>query len=133
MGRLTRRTERGAKCAYDPFKCEDQYEDGGCGCCAHLDAMMEKLAVYEDLEEQGLLLRLPCKLGVTLYDIQEFVDECDHPEVYVIDASAIEVSKDELGTRYCIDYIDYRDEHFGTVLFASMEEAERALAERGKE
>lgn len=28
---------------------------------------MEKLAAYEDAEEQGLLLRLPCKVGDTVY------------------------------------------------------------------
>ena len=28
---------------------------------------INKLAEYEDLEEQGLLLRLPCKVGSTLY------------------------------------------------------------------
>ena len=27
----------------------------------------EKLADYEDAEEQGLLIRLPCKIGETLY------------------------------------------------------------------
>ena len=36
-----------------------------------------KLAEYEDLEEQGLLLWLPCKIGDTIYDIsyenREFV------------------------------------------------------------
>ena len=29
--------------------------------------IIERLAEYEDLEEQGLLLRLPCKVGSTLY------------------------------------------------------------------
>lgn len=29
----------------------------------------EKLAEYEDLEDQGLLVRLPCKVGDTMYDI----------------------------------------------------------------
>lgn len=29
----------------------------------------EKLATYEDLEEQGLLVRLPCKVGDDLYCI----------------------------------------------------------------
>lgn len=52
MERLTRRTRAGVKCAYDPFKCKDQYEDGGCGYCAHMDAMMKKLAEYEDTEER---------------------------------------------------------------------------------
>lgn len=30
-----------------------------------------KLAEYEDLEEQGLLLRLPCKVGDTVWCIEE--------------------------------------------------------------
>lgn len=30
---------------------------------------MNALADYEDLEEQGLLVRLPCKVGDTVYDI----------------------------------------------------------------
>lgn len=29
----------------------------------------EKLATYEDLEEQGLLVRLPCPIGTTVWDI----------------------------------------------------------------
>ena len=29
--------------------------------------VLRRLAEYEDLEEQGLLLRLPCKMGSTLY------------------------------------------------------------------
>ena len=29
--------------------------------------MVQKLAEYEDLEEQGLLLRLPCKVGTSVY------------------------------------------------------------------
>lgn len=29
--------------------------------------LLTKLGEYEDLEEQGLLLRLPCKVGSTLY------------------------------------------------------------------
>lgn len=31
--------------------------------------VLTKLATYEDAEEQGLLLRLPCKLGDTVYII----------------------------------------------------------------
>ena len=31
------------------------------------ESAYKKLAEYEDLEEQGLLLRLPCKVGSTLY------------------------------------------------------------------
>lgn len=33
------------------------------------DKILTKLAVYEDLEEQGLLVRLPCPIGTTVWDI----------------------------------------------------------------
>ena len=33
--------------------------------------VVEKLAGYEDLEEQGLLVKLPCKVGTPLYYISE--------------------------------------------------------------
>ena len=32
-------------------------------------AVLKKLAAYEDLEEQGLLVRLPCKVGDDIYVI----------------------------------------------------------------
>lgn len=34
---------------------------------SRLKDAMQKLAKYEDLEEQGLLLKLPCKVGDTVY------------------------------------------------------------------
>lgn len=37
---------------------------------------MEKLAAYEDAEEQGLLLRLPCKVGTIIYKIENNTDAC---------------------------------------------------------
>lgn len=36
---------------------------------ANLQALINKLAAYEDAEEQGWLLRLPCKVGDTVYVI----------------------------------------------------------------
>ena len=33
-----------------------------------------KLCDYEDLEEQGLLVRLPCKVGTKVYAISSFLD-----------------------------------------------------------
>lgn len=38
-------------------------------------AVLKKLADYEDLEEQGLLVRLPCKVGDTLYCIDNEIVE----------------------------------------------------------
>lgn len=37
--------------------------------CRTMKKMIRKLAVYEDLEEQGLLVRLPCKVGTEVYYI----------------------------------------------------------------
>ena len=41
----------------------------GAGNCETIKNMIKKLADYEDLEEQGLLVRLPCPIGVTVWDI----------------------------------------------------------------
>ena len=41
-----------------------------------LDKAFDKLAKYEDLEEQGLLLKLPCKVGDTVWCVD--VDEDDY-------------------------------------------------------
>ena len=37
--------------------------------CEEIDAVYRKLKDYEDAEEQGLLLRLPCKVGDTVWQI----------------------------------------------------------------
>lgn len=43
---------------------------------ANLQSLINKLAAYEDAEEQGLLLRLPCKVGDTVYaPTRNFVSE----------------------------------------------------------
>ena len=51
-----------------------------------IDRVYKKLKEYEDLEEQGLLIRLPCKIGDTIYFIYKdcpsnFIEEnCLDPE-----------------------------------------------------
>ena len=77
MERLTERTadgilvkenhgENGLRTFYQCFgeNPNDKYTNCDEGYCA-----IEKLAAYEDAEEQGLLLRLPCKVGDTVYHI----------------------------------------------------------------
>lgn len=39
-----------------------------CSDCA-IQKAFDKLAEYEDLEEKGLLLKLPCKVGSTIYQL----------------------------------------------------------------
>ena len=42
-----------------------------CKDCA-IDKAIQKLAEYEDLEEQGLLIKLPCKVGDTVYSVRTY-------------------------------------------------------------
>lgn len=70
MERLTQITEIGN--AYFP-KC---FEEPCCGMgkcidnnCNLVNEVCKKLAEYEQLEEQGLLVRLPCPIGTTVWDI----------------------------------------------------------------
>ena len=42
----------------------------------NFEKMITKLGEYEDLEEQGLLVKLPCKVGDTVYSItRNFISE----------------------------------------------------------
>lgn len=67
MERLTTRNILGVAAYKYPLECERcgdviwRLPDYGNG------SPTEKLADYEDAEEQGLLLRLPCKVGDTIY------------------------------------------------------------------
>ena len=69
MERLTTRNIAGVAVYKNPFECEQcgdtiwRLHDYGNG------SPTEKLADYEDAEEQGLLLRLKCKVGDTVYHI----------------------------------------------------------------
>lgn len=105
--------------------------------------LREKLKRYEDYEEQGLLLRLPCKVGDTVYvvtspfnvfdDIE--YDENMKDEVY--EAYVSSVSFYESGEQYRIyskvtnHFIGayFRECDFGKTVFLTKNEAEAKLAE----
>lgn len=71
MERLTDRCWRNLdpwECCGQNFHCSRKLnDDGGCinGCI--VPKLYKHLAEYEDLEEQGLLLKLPCKIGSIVY------------------------------------------------------------------
>lgn len=64
---------------FDPWECcgQDKYckrgldEEGGCVNGCKVPKLYRRLADCEDAEEQGLLLRLPCKVGDTVYIIRK--------------------------------------------------------------
>lgn len=41
------------------------------------DPVWDKLAYYEDLEEEGKLITLPCKIGDTVYRVQKMKYDVD--------------------------------------------------------
>lgn len=70
MDRLTVRDDKGKA----HMICKQMCGDYGNGCDRQIDvdmcqryAAFDKLADYEDLEQQGLLVKLPCKVGDTVY------------------------------------------------------------------
>lgn len=75
MDRLTKNDLN--KVCYDPWEIcgmdrhctKGCHDDGGCTKGCHILKMYMKLANYEDAEEQGLFLRLPCKIGDKVYRI----------------------------------------------------------------
>ena len=67
---MERLTER------NPLWIDDELWERACEPdCEEIDAVYRKLKDYEDAEEQGLLLRLPCKIGDTLYRVNKGAKE----------------------------------------------------------
>lgn len=88
--------------------------------------LAQKLKEYEDAEEQGLLLRLPCKVGGTLWWTNAFGDLCSSKAncmfiEHGIDGIAIE-------TLIC----NINEKEIGKTVFLTKEEAEQALVEMEK-
>lgn len=95
----------------------------------------KKLAAYEDAEEQGLLLRLPCKVGDTV-----FADSgCFGILEYEVDEIIIEKSITYRCSAYsetigdcpseCLDEIEPDISYFGKTVFLTRGEAEAKLKE----
>ena len=76
--------------------------------------LRERLNEYEDLEEQGLLLRLPCKVGDIVYKIINQRDNYDDTVYQIVSATIFELSM--------IDKI-------GKTVFLTQVEAEKKLKE----
>lgn len=77
--------------------------------------IIEKLKEYEDLEEQGKLLRLPCAVGDTVYVLEK--SQTGRYMIYQTTADNF----------YCAIWM--LDGKFGKCIFHTFEEAEAALKE----
>ena len=96
-----------------------------------------KLAELEDLEKRGLLVRLPCKAGDSLYKVVEYVKE-PIVEMQVTEVTFENIFGDKtisIETRYydCNHRIKYEDSYLssdiGWRVFLTREEAEAKLKE----
>lgn len=95
----------------------------------HCRMILEKLADYEDLEEQGLLVRLPCKVGNTVYRVNAGAKQPIIPmtvsEIHFLcykNERAVRfdaIGKEDMGES-C-----YRLEDIGRIVFLTHEEAEK--------
>lgn len=92
---------------------------------------VEKLAAYEDAEEQGLLLRLPCKVGDKIYRIGTMCDFGENPSDICDDTDCEEcfydkalVIKEGIAKEYHIRRFLEGNSKYD---FLTKEEAEQAL------
>ena len=106
--------------------CAEHDEEKSCKNCP-IQKAFEKLAEYEDLEEQGLLLRLPCKVGDTVYALR-YGEENDF---IVVETKIIEIRQNINGTFFepLISRKAYKTEDFGKEVFLTKAEAEKKLKE----
>ena len=88
-------------------------------------AVLRRLAEYEDLEERGLLLRLPCPVGTTVYnttcwdDVTEKVEVNGETLYRILHKHKVSKSTFSLGDIY----------NFGKTVFLTQAEAEQKLKE----
>lgn len=110
--------------------------------CLYIKDALEKLAGYEDLEEQGRLLKLPCKVGDTVWD-----NDCGRPCAYTITAFSFgeceEYICEPVTTKEVVFYYtnssgsitgSFAESEIGKSVFLNKSEAEEKLKElRGGE
>lgn len=142
MERLTYKTELGVSI--------DKNEDCPtcsicCNCdipprkCLYIKDALEKLAEYEDLEEQGRLIKLPCKVGDKIFldfagfgkDVDKFTVKDFHLDCFK-NGETILFCDYESNDRTLSGQIDVME--FGNTVFLTKSEAEAKLKElRGGE
>lgn len=94
-------------------------------CIKKLVSEVEQYKAYNDLEEQGLLLRLPCKIGTEVYDITWW-DNVQEKVVVKGKAYYRTVHKHKV-TKLPFTYSDI--DNFGKTVFLTKSEAKQKLKE----
>ena len=92
-------------------KCDGLGASSKCDNCEIMTSICEKLGKYEDLEEQGRLISLPCKVGDTVY--------------HVVQGRIVEVSNVDL----FFLLLSVAENRFNNSVFLTKSEAEQKLKE----
>ena len=109
----------GSNCKYGFQHCRTEDWEN----CKTIDDVIDKLAEYEGLEEQGRLIKLPCKVGDTIYGLHKAM-------VCELDTETIGISKMPSGEiLYLIDGWELDKGDFGKTVFLTKSEAEQKLKE----
>lgn len=84
MERLTKTYSNGTHGASDSLPCGENSYD-------YKNLLIERLGKYEDLEEQGRLIKLPCKVGDTVYHVvQGRIVEVSNVDLFFLLLSVVE-------------------------------------------
>ncbi len=86
------------------------------GSIIYIGSVADKLAEYEDLEEQGKLLKLPCAVGDTVYTLNPLLN------------GKTVIGETTADAFFCA--LVMLEGRFGKTVFLTREEAEAALKER---
>ena len=120
-------------CPYYQRKYGCCFEDGDLFWMKDVAELLEELKSYKEAEEQGLLVRLPCKIGDTVYRVNAGAKQPIIPmtvsEIHFLcykNERAVRfdaIGKEDMGES-C-----YRLEDIGRIVFLTREEAEKKLEE----
>ena len=139
MERLTDKNDIGSYYYPKCFeKCGGLGASGKCNNCEIMTSVCQKLGDYEDLEEQGRLIKLPCNRGDKIYFIKSAFSMAHFPiEATVTSICGVDCDNDVMYssiTEY--NKIDrrFRSSDIGKTVFLTKSEAEEKLKElRGGE
>lgn len=117
-------------CSGDEYymNCPEDCDIDDCGGCIKFDTLVNKLGEYEDAEEHGLLVRLPCKVGDAIFYLNPF-GEIENGRITMIQQKANGTWKFRVTTDFSHDVTT---DAFGTAIFLTRAEAEAALTQEGQ-
>lgn len=137
MGRLTDKELFDALNEHekDCCRCRERictYESDRYNCLQDKDKKAYKeLAEYRRLEEQGLLLKLPCKVGDVVYQITRDIVSEFRIKTFVCDNKTFFFHWECIKGIYK-NVVGFHSSRIGVDVFLTKEEAEKALAEMEK-